>query len=42
MNKVLELCNKEAEVLDEDGTTALGVMMERLTYGKWERTILHI
>lgn len=34
MNKVLELCNKEAEVLDEDGTTALGVMMERLTYGK--------
>ena len=25
MNKVLELCNKEAEVLDEDGTTALGL-----------------
>ena len=35
MNKVLELCNKEAEVLDEDGTTALGVMMERLTLGKY-------
>lgn len=35
MNKVLELCNKEAEVLDEDGTTALGVMMERLTFGKY-------
>lgn len=35
MNKVLELCNKEAEVLDDDGTTALGVMMERLTFGKY-------
>lgn len=35
MNKVLELCNKEAEVLDDDGTTALGVMMERLTLGKY-------
>ena len=35
MNKVLELCNNEAEVLDEYGTTALGVMMERLTLGKY-------
>lgn len=34
MNKVLELCNKEVEVLDEDGTTALSVMMEYLTMGK--------
>lgn len=34
MNKILDLCNKEAEVVDKDGTTTLGIMMERLTLGK--------